>query len=710
MVVLRPAAPAHGAGSDANQPDSMTEAIVVKSTRPTVRNLIDRKVYEVSVDLQSTMGTAADVLNKIPSVEVDADGAVSLRGNTKVTILVDGKPSAELTGAYAGDGLLNFPASDIERIEVLNNPPPQFKAEGSAGVINIITRKDRKPGRSSILRANAGNKSRYGLGASGSYNKGPLSVSGGVNFRHNLRERMSDSTLLAVDPATNAPLTSTEDVGETLRKDIPSVKGSIDYKLNSRQTIGLSLSERAAIGTRSTNQSDFSMQQDGTPVSATERQIDGHERRVSGDQTLRFNQVLRTPWETLDFAVHHTAARSRDRYAYDKMHVFPESSPTFEDLYSNLGQSTTELSADYALPLSRQRTLKLGYDFERDGSERDRYGYTIDPMTGLPVANPATTNAFQFVQKVHSVYGTFQSDGETWGLQLGARVERTALDTLQVTNGIRATSIYTRVYPNLHLERIFADDSSLAFGASRRVTRPDAQSLNPFVDTTANHLLVSGNQSLVPEDTHSFEIAYRASKLRQHYDLTAYLHQNRDNISDLTTLVNADTLLTTKVNLSRSKSGGLEFTLNGPIIHELSYSLSGNFFYSQIDATGLGSGDLKSTTGLNAKAGMDYQPTPDDTLQFSYFRSAKRLTPQGYIGATGLVNLGYKRQMTSALSFVATVSDAFDGQRYRRFISTPTLTYSIDRLQVGRVIFVGVVYRVGSTKKEKNDGEKEEDE
>src|SRR5260370_16700436 len=146
VVVLRPAAPAHGAGSDANQPDSMTEAIVVKSTRPTVRNLIDRKVYEVSVDLQSTMGTAADVLNKIPSVEVDADGAVSLRGNTKVTILVDGKPSAELTGAYAGDGLLNFPASDIERIEVLNNPPPQFNADASAGVINIITRKHRKPG------------------------------------------------------------------------------------------------------------------------------------------------------------------------------------------------------------------------------------------------------------------------------------------------------------------------------------------------------------------------------------------------------------------------------------------------------------------------------------------------------------------------------------------------------------------------------------
>src|ERR1700722_4895247 len=159
------------------------EPIIVTAQKAPVRRLIDRRTYDVTTDLQSTTGTAADILNDIPSVEVDADGIVSLRGDSNVTILIDGKPSAQLTAPAAAAGLFQLPAREIAKIEGLNNPPAQFKADGAAGVINIITKKPRPSGSSGTAQANVGNDERYTLGVDGNYSAGPLNYSGGLRLR-----------------------------------------------------------------------------------------------------------------------------------------------------------------------------------------------------------------------------------------------------------------------------------------------------------------------------------------------------------------------------------------------------------------------------------------------------------------------------------------------------------------------------------------------
>jgi outer membrane receptor for ferrienterochelin and colicin len=159
--------------------------------------------------------------------------------------------------------------------------------------------------------------------------------------------------------------------------------------------------------------------------------------------------------------------------------------------------------------------------------------------------------------------------------------------------------------------------------------------------------------------------------------------------------------LTTKTNLPRNDSAGLEFTASGHVVPGLSYSLSGNLFYSQIDATALGAAGLQSTTGLNGKLKLDYRPTAADSAQISVTRTDKRLTPQGYISAINIVNLGYKRQLKSDLSAVVTVSDLFNGQRFRRFAMSPTLTQEYQRTVQGRVLYVGFVYSFGATKQDK---------
>ena len=162
--------------------------------------------------------------------------------------------------------------------------------------------------------------------------------------------------------------------------------------------------------------------------------------------------------------------------------------------------------------------------------------------------------------------------------------------------------------------------------------------------------------------------------------------------------------LTTTTNLPRNDSAGLEFTLSGRLLPKLTYNVSGNLFYNQIDATALGSSGLQSTTGLNAKIKLDYRPTADDSAQVTLTRTDKRLTPQGYIAAINLVNLGYKRQLKSDLAAVATVSDIFDGQRFQRFATTPSFTQEYQRIVRGRILYLGLVYSFGTDKKDKQPG------
>ena len=172
-------------------------------------------------------------------------------------------------------------------------------------------------------------------------------------------------------------------------------------------------------------------------------------------------------------------------------------------------------------------------------------------------------------------------------------------------------------------------------------------------------------------------------------------------MTDVTEYLGNGLTLTTKTNLPRSDSAGLEFSATGHVFPKLLYSVSGNAFYNQIDATELGYPGLKSTTGLNLKAKLDYHPTVADSGQIIFTRTDKRLTPQGNVSATNIVNLGYKHTLTPALSAMATVSDLFNGQHYQRYVSTPTLTQVYERSVVGRVAWVGLTYSVGVTKKEK---------
>ena len=683
---------------------SAVEGIVVTAERPQTQSLVDRTVYTVNADLQATAGSAAEVLNNLPSVTVDADGNLSLRGDPNVTVLVDGKPSAQFSGATRGLSLLQFPANEIDRIEVMANPPAQYRAEGSGGVINIITKKTRRDGFSGSAQASVGDYGRYVLGLNGSYNAGPLKASGAIGLRHDVKERLTTSDRVEVDPATGATVESHQRIDEHFHRLMPSVKGGLDYDLNDRQSIGVSFNHRELTGQRYFDQNDTSGPLGQPPTGLSSRHSDGHEWSMDGAEGLHFDQKLWRAGETLSLALQRSVTRERERYAYRTAFTLPAGPPTFDDLHLSLDLIKTELSADYDLPMAHDRELKLGYDLEDDRNAFDNIGDTLASAGGPSTINPAVTNHFRYRQQVNAAYGQYETPLGPWRLQAGLRVEATHVSTLQITGGVAGGHDDVGAYPSLHLDRSLGDDGKLTASVSRRVTRPDPEALNPFADHQDIHNLRAGNPDLRPQDTWSYELGYLYSGARLNYGATAYYRRDKNSVTDVLRAISADVVLATKMNLPLSQSGGVAFTAGGKLGSHLSYNLSGDLFAAQIDATALGATGTKSTTGLNLKASLDYRPTSKDTAQVSVSRTDTRLTPQGEISAINLVNLGYRRQLRPDLAAVVTVTDLFDGQRQQRLISTPQLRDDFLRHQLGRVAFVGVVYTFGASAKAKPGG------
>jgi outer membrane receptor protein involved in Fe transport len=679
-------------------PVASVEAIVVTGQRLSVETLLDRKVYSVASDVQSTFGTLSDILSVIPSIDVDPDGIVSLHGDTNVLILIDGKPATQLSGSSAGDNLQSIPAKDIERIEVLTTPPAQFKADGAAGVINIVTRKKRPEGVSGSVQGSLGSGGRSVVGADGSYSSAALTASATAGYRQDYRQRLIQSDVMAPDPTTKQLIDSTSSTSEKIRRAVPSVGFSVEYALNDRQSITGSLNWADRGGLRTYTQLNDSSAPLGVVTSSSRRLSSGHDPQINDDQKLGFTQTLGRSGETLDFSLHRSASRQHEHYDYTNDSFVPPSATLYDNLTFHEDHSATEFDADYALPMSKTRSLKLGYAFEQDDYRFGSAGNNLDPSTGTQVTDPILTDDFKFRQQINAAYASYQTSTNAWTWLAGLRAELTRTDARQLTDGTSNSGSYFEIYPSLHVDRSLSDDSTLSLGASRRVTRPDPDSLNPFIDHEYTPNLRAGNANLRPQFTQSYEAGYGFQGHGMSYGVTAYYRLNRDSVTDVTEYLGNGLSLTTKTNLPRNDSAGLEFTSNGPIVPKLTYSASGNLFYSQIDATALGISGLQSTIGLNAKLKLDYRPTVADSAQISATRTDKRLTPQGYVSALNIVNLGYKHQVKSDLTAVATVSDLFNGQRFERFATSPTFTEVYRRSVRGRVLYVGLVYSFGMRK------------
>ncbi len=677
------------------------DRVVVTARRDAFYNSIDRKVYNVGQDIQSLTGSASNLLQNIPSVDVDLDGNVSLRGNGNVLILINGQTTPLMTTANRAMVLEQMPADSIARVEVITNPSAKYRPDGTAGIINLVLKRRHDPGFSGLARVSGGNAGRYNAGLSANYNPDRCNLFATVSVRQDNRPREGTEIRSHLDPASGAFLSTEQRTVEESRPFSVLTQAGVDLRLNPANTVSLAASYNHLDFFRTATVSNVARAANGAVTSDYDRRrVDPEWHKTWGmDATFRH----RFPDEGHEWSLKLRDDRHQELEDNHYSDVFrtPASAPTYDNTRIQPTETGREAAFAFVRPFGNGGKLEAGYSWEGNKNDMDFRGDFLDPATDRWTDDAAKTNRFIYQDYIHAGYVTYGRPSGNLGFLAGLRVEDTIVHTDQVTTGTADRTEYFRAYPSLHLSYNLTETSQLQLNYSHRIHRPESDDLNPFPEYQDPYNLREGNPHLQPEETHSIEAGFQYHRGETTYLATVYYRYTYHAFTTVTRYLDSTTLLTTHENLAASRAGGLELVANTDPAKTVSVNLSANAFYSEIDASNLGFTTPQSTVAWSAKLNADWHVGKRDLLQLNANFQARRLTAQGYRQPTFVANLGWRHELRDGrTALIATVSDVFNSLKERSIIDTPSLYDEITRRRAARIIYVGINYRFGQPAKQ----------
>jgi outer membrane receptor protein involved in Fe transport len=643
---------------------STVSGVTVTSVRPDVQASIDRKSYSVANDLSAQSGSVADVLRNIPSVQIDAQGNPSLQGESAVTVLIDGRPATQLSGESLGDALQAMPASRIERVEVMTNPPAQFRAEGSGGIINLVTRKANGAGVTGSVRSSAETHDRAAATANLGYNSGKLSVTGDLTYKHALRSVFDTLDMSEVDPATGLAVDSQDSAAKASTYDHWSADAAADYDWDGRTRISGSASYYTS-RYRSLYVDQF-VQDDvsGNPISGLDRTGREHYFNTGADASLTWR---RTYGEGHDLALHADVSETElhdNRTDLLTPTLPPDQTASSQQVIWTNWFERGRFTADYARPLSGGQ-FKFGYDFEYAPSLIDQAvgsGAASGPIT----LDPGQRDVFLDKEIDNEAYVSYERHFGKVTLLAGLRAEDAHFDLDQQTLGVRASHDYPRLFPNLHLAYDLGNGRQLTAGYSWRIDRPDDRQLDPFVTSQGPLYLQSGNPSLKPDDQSRYEIGYQDQNGDHAFTVTLYYHHRNDAFKQLYSNLPDGVVLATWVNAGRSQTAGAEWAVSDRLNSRVRYGFSLDGYWIELTTNpGLGAIQTRAAITGFGHADLAWQITQKDFLQVDLIATAEGLDPQGYDEPTYSGNIGYRHSINNNVSWLLVAKDPFHTLRYR---------------------------------------------
>jgi outer membrane receptor protein involved in Fe transport len=663
--------------------------VTIQAERPT--NRIDRQVYDVKADVAATNNTAADALGNVPSVTVDPDGTVSLRGSSNVQILVDGKPSAMLQGDNRGAALNAMPSQDIESIEVINNPGAQFGNEGGGGpILNLVMRRNRTPGGMGVISANAGPHGRANTSLSGSYQQGRLGFQGGLNFRRDGRNATSATERERIDPASGAVSASSQASRSTGLNDSNGINGTLTYNLDDKTVVAA----QASLMRRSNDQRSVDDYDNADSNDYRRTGVRGG-TSVNSSWGLRLDRKGSVAGETFKMDLRVTSSDTSANSAYSN--VYASGAPPRNSRQDNLAANkVADFTGDYETPVD-QGIVKLGFKLSDMSNGFDTRYADIDPVGGLESVNAGRSNRFRVDETNLALYGSYQRRlTERWGVLGGLRLENTTLAVHQYTTALEAGNHYTNVIPSLFVSYKASDTGNLRLSYAHRIRRPNGNDLNPFIVYRDDFNVSAGNPSLKPSQADSLELGYETSFGKIETSLRAFVRKESDVITERSYFVSDTVLLTTRDNGGENRAGGLEFSLSGKLTPKFSFNTSGNLARTeQRSVDSLGVPVLRESTALSMRARAGYELSAKDHVQFTVNAQGKTLTGQGVREPATTANLSLRHTLTPRLNLVMNVTDLFDSNKTATTIDTPLLRESSVRRFDGRLVYIGLSYRLG---------------
>ncbi|NHF59212.1 TonB-dependent receptor [Flavobacteriaceae bacterium TP-CH-4] len=551
------------------------EAVEVIGEKTTVELRLDKKIYNVGKDLTVRGGTVSDVLDNVPSVSVDVEGNVQLRGNDDVRILINGKPSA-ITGLNSTEALRQLPAESIEKVEVITSPSARYDAEGSGGIINIILRRSKLLGLNGALTSSLGYPWQAGINGNLNYRVGDFNIftNTGYNYRESPGNSLNATSYF--DPNGDFTNSIREDRNfERVRKGLNAnfgVEWYVDESLSITQSVFIRSRDNTSETTNDFSQIDIF----GGETSGFRR-----DDEVEDDDTFQysfnFNKKINDSGHEFSLEFQYETSEEVEASNIIQNDFDSERVRTAED------QRRVFLQSDYVLPIGENSQFELGYrgDFNRLNTDYD-VTFIQPTIQELRITNPS--NVLDFKETINAFYTQFGSKVEKISYLLGLRYETTRLIIdQQETNDFNRNN-FDGLFPTVNINFEISDKESYSLGYNRRIRRPRSRFLNPFPSRSSPVNLFQGNPNLTPAYSNQVDLGYLNRFEKVTLNASVYFQRATDVITFITENTGETTVFDgqdvpiirrTPVNLAKNDRYGFEFTTNYRPTKK--WNLNGNF-------------------------------------------------------------------------------------------------------------------------------------
>lgn len=559
------------------------ELIAEKST---MEIRLDKKIYNVGKDMTVKGGTASDVLDNIPSVTVDTDGVVSLRGNENVRILINGKPSG-LVGINDTEALRQFPADAIKKVEVITSPSARYDAEGTAGILNIILRQGKALGFNGSATLNTGIPTYYGFSTNLNYRLKKVNFFTNIGYSNRDTPGNASTSTENFSPGASNPFTKELREFERIRKDLNTNFG-LEYFFSEKTSITGSFlyrnSNRENETTNFTDAFDNNLILDNTYL----RFEDGDSESSVLQYSLNFQRNFKNEGHifTLDFQLQDNNSDSFSFITNEE--TFPnEIVKPSEKIDSKNSQQRILLQGDYVLPIGEKQQFEAGFRTNINDLTTDYRLYNEDDQ-GNFILNENISNIFVYDETIHALYSQYGNKFGNISALFGLRMEYTNIDVKIVGLDLDFNKNYTDFFPTVNLAYEFSETENLSLGYNRRIRRPRSRFINPFPSVSSKTNIFQGNPDLDPSISNGLDLGYYKRWKKITFNTSIYY----THATDVFQFISEDTgeftdeglpiIRRTPINLATNDRYGFEFSLNYTPIKQWRFNTSFNFYNSTI--------------------------------------------------------------------------------------------------------------------------------
>ena len=679
--------------------EKVLREVTIETQQDIVKNTIDKKVFDAEKLAIANGGSANDVLSQVPTVSVDIEGNITLRGSGNVTILIDGRPSG-MSGAGRAGVLSGIPASAIGSVEVITNPSAKYDPDGMSGIINIVLKKNKLQGTNGNVTLSAGTNNKYNGNIAYNFRKNKVNLYTNYSFRYNERYGRGDISRTTYEGDSAIYLNQKNNSDNTSRNH--SAKIGMDYNASKLITLGFNATfnyENKAELEKLANQN---LNKNDALASAFDRYSNSPSEAFTQDYNVNYRQKFKNPKQFLSMEANYSINSNLTEAQYQQNNFWENYQEINPYWYYQNNKSSTDFSintntVDFESPLFKDGKIESGLKNINRTIDNDFYSETYNYALNKFDADDSLNNRFVYYENIYAAYTSFGQSIGKWSYKTGLRAEQANTKSILKNNNTSYVNNYFNVFPTAFINRKLNDKQEIQLNYGRRINRPGTRQLSPFTDYSNPLILRYGNPYLNPEYTHNLEFTYLYNYKKVNFSTTVFYRKTVDLIMRNISINNNNQTIVTFTNLGSSDNMGIETVSRLELYKWWNVTINLNGFQTVIKGTNQDGEINTSNLSWNAKFLSNMLLKKGWSLQTSGSYNARNIMAQGTILPMSQVDFALKKDVfKNKGTFTLGVTDIFDQMRFRINTSGSNFSQETERKRETRIATLTFNYRFGS--------------